>query len=223
MAYCNAGSLSLHNQSVIDCLGKFNDIITYADGSVPAVSGKDNRPTTGLGEPAAASNRGEADPALRGTIADMTDYYHSNPFADDYERLLGDPEAKDFQTKYAVALGLYRRGNTPPNDWLYNDNKYKDIKLSCRWFQTTFEQIRVEYPDLSRPVLAPHDSDEFAAFAQKTKIAAFEHDALVHAQNCPTEQQRLQQRAQLDAEKKEKDEAALREHMSCRTSLRRCP
>jgi hypothetical protein len=166
---------------------------------------------------------GKADPALNATVADMTDYYRSHPFADDFDRLLRDPDAKDFQTKYAVAFGLYRRGNTPPNDWVYDNNKYKDITLSCRWFEITFEQIRAEYPDLSRPILAPHDSGEFAIFAKKTKIAAFEHDALVHVQNCPTEQQRLQQRARLEAEKKDKDEAALREHMSCQTSLRRCP
>ena len=43
MSYCHAGSLSLHNQSVINCLGGLGDTIKYADGSIPSVTGRDNR------------------------------------------------------------------------------------------------------------------------------------------------------------------------------------
>ena len=164
---CHVNVLSLHDPSSVKCLASHGDTIKYSGGSTaaPVSYTTNNRPTIikmknypgASPEPSAPMTDQEAsDPETRATIAQMREYFRlhvsnnslSQGGKNDYDATVNDPQAENLRTKYAIAMGLAIRGNAPANDWLYDDRKFNDIRISCRWFQMTLDQIKSEFPGL---------------------------------------------------------------------------
>jgi hypothetical protein len=111
-------------------------------------------------------NKGIDDPSMRADIADIAEFLLSDqtPVGETmgfavkggikgaYKLIKNDPDAKNIDTKSAIAEGFYFRGREigGTNDgWIYDDKKFNDLQRARLWYQTALAQIRTEYPDIA--------------------------------------------------------------------------
>jgi hypothetical protein len=167
-------------------------------------------------------NNGVDDPSMRADIADIAEFLLSDhtPVGETmgfevkggikgaYNLIKNDPDAKNIDTKSAIAEGFYFRGGRPNDGWIYDDKKFSDLQRARLWYQMALAQIRTEYPDISPDVRTcanhyPCPSDPHGVL--RSLINGIENRLAF----CPTSLRRQQQRAA--AEKEQRDEAVRQE------------
>ena len=154
------------------------------------------------------------DPSMRADIADIAEFLLSDqtPIAQTmgfavkggikgaYNLIKNDPDAKNIDTKSAIAEGFYFRGQGNSSGWINDDKKFNDLQRARLWYQMALAQIRTNYPDISPDVRTcahhyPCPSDPSGSVRSSIYIIG---NRLAF---CPTVLQRQQERAAAEKEK----------------------
>jgi hypothetical protein len=153
------------------------------------------------------------DPSMRADIADIAEFLLSDqtPISQTgslmveggikgaYNLIKNDPDAKNIDTKSAIAEGFFFRGEGTNDGWVYDDKKFNDLQRARFWYQMAQAQIRTEHPDCEQsfPFHCPSGSVSASLYLIGNRLAF-----------CPTVLVRQQKRAaaekQIAAADKEK-------------------